>query len=374
MADKSPAEVLADQLNKTGEEEEGTTPDSGDSNAVAAASEEASQAADVETQESASEEVEQEPTGRSPKLQKILDKYNGDEDLAADSIYESWNSTSKLRKDIEELKTHLMEKDKKAPSFEADPDIQGLQSEITALDQELKFNDDQRRGLIGEIDQARTEVAVLEGQLRLADEFQKPQLEQRKMLAERELKTLARQWAGLSNSDARLNREKSGLGRQLRSAQNYLQAIEAQRQHQQTQGQAVQKEILKDFVTEVVDLASASGIEDDSIVEHMISALKAEAHLYLSGMPENAPGIDIPAFVQARGQAYLKAMGVLKTKNFSAHSASKAALSRTTAGKTPQTPPSNGKVPGKTFAPKTAQEAKAWAAAKLAEISRAGAS
>lgn len=373
MADKTPAEVLAEQLNKLGDEEEGTTPDTETPDAVAAASEEASQAADVEPQETAPEGEELKPTGRSPKLQKILDKYNGDEDLAADSIYESWNSTSKLRKDIEELKAYLTEKDKKAPSFEADPDIQGLQSEITALDHELKFNDDQRRGLISEIDSAKTEVAVLEGQLRLADEFQKPQLEQRKMLAERELRALARQWTGLQNSDARLTREKSALARQLRSAQNYLQAMEAQRQHQQTQSQVVQKEILKDFVEEVVDLAAASGIEDPSVVEHMISALKAEAHLYLSGIPENAPGIDIPAFVQARGQAYLKAMGISKTKTFSAQSATKAALSRTTASTTAQTLPANGKA-SKTFAPKTAQEAKAWAAAKLAELSRAGAS
>lgn len=369
MPDKSPAEVLADQLNaQVGDEDAETTSAQETVEAEAAATTEASQAADDsnKSEESTLAEGEQSPTGRSAKLQKILDKYNGDEDLAADSIYESWNSVSKLKKDLEEIKTHLMAPQQTGPAFDQDPDIQGLQGEIAALDKELQFNNDQRRSLISEIDSAKTDIAVLEGQLRLADEFQKPQLAQQKLLAERELKTLLRQWTGIAHSDTRLEREKSALGRQLRSAENHLVALQSQRQHQAVQSQVVQKEILRDFVTEVVDLAAASGLQDPATVEHMISALKAEAHLYLSGVPENAPGIDIPAFVKARGEAYLKAMGVNKTKSFATQSATKAALSRTTAG---QVTPPNGKAQ-KEFAPKNAQEAKAWAAATLARLAQ----
>ena len=373
MPDKSPAEVLADELNKTGEEEVETTSATESSDAIAAASEEASQAASAETEEPSSQEEEQRPTGRSPKLQKILDKYNGDEELAAESIFESWNSVSKIKREFEEFKNQMLEQ-KNTQAAEPDPDVQGLQGEIATLDDELKANEGERRSLLSEVDATKTEVAVLEGQLRLADEFQKPQLEQRKMLAERELKGLLRQWQGLNKQDIRINREKSSLARQLRASESRLKDLQSQRHNQQIESQAVQRDIFRDFVGEVADLASKHGVEDESVIEHMISTLRSEAHLYLSNIPDNAPGIDIPAFVQARGQAYLKALGVLKTKNFSAQSALKGALVRP--GVTPkgsQVPPANGKAP-KQFAPRSAQEAKAWAAAKLAELSRAGAS
>ena len=82
-------------------------------------------------------------TGRSPALQKLLDKYNGDEDAMVAAYFEQANSSSRLQQEMAELRDYLMSQDADddvdpEKLIAEDPDVQGLNTQFNSLQEDIK--------------------------------------------------------------------------------------------------------------------------------------------------------------------------------------------------------------------------------------------
>ncbi len=343
-------------------EPEVESPSTGEEQTSQSASSE-KEASDAEPE--SNEEQSPEAGGKTSKLQKLIDsKYGGDEDAFADALYNQWNSSSTLHKELKELKnfiSELKQAPEKAPSIEEHPDHQWLKSELTALDEESSAIEASRTELRSDFNATQGELHALEGQLRVvADEAERRDIKNAQRDAEARLKSIKRDWAQLQKDEARITRDRSRLDRQKKQIEGSLQESRAQQKVKEQEDIQEQESFLADF-NKAVDLAvEDKGIDTDSkIREHLYQTVRAEAIVYLQSLP-NGVGILPADFIQKRAEAYFEVHNIAKKANFSAMSKAKVAVS----GK-----PALSKIaPKPVDRPKfkNGEEAKAWVAKQVA--------
>lgn len=326
-------------------------------------------ASDAPTTEDPAVEATEEPKPaqvRSPKFQKLLDKYQGDEDKFAEAIFENYNSMSALRKELDDVKSTLTQSSPKAIQavIDNDPDVQWISGELSTLTTNLKQNEAARVNLLDKIDKTRSTIAKLEGKLEVADEFEKPILEREKFLSDKALEDHLAQWRGLDRDDASIQREKREFERKFSQAQREAESKVAVSKQRDADFESSKEKHFNDFVS-AVDASAKEYRLDSKQKAHLTSVLRAEAYMQISSLPEShTQGIDIAAFVRERSKVYADVLGIRRATLL----ASKTSIGSPTNGKS--TP---AEVLSKSVArealirkmPKTAQEARDRARAIL---------
>jgi len=296
---------------------DGATPaETSDSEAAAPESTDVELAAsDAPTPESPAGEAPEEPKPaqvRSPKFQKLLDKYQGDEDKFAEAIFENYNSMSALRKELDEVKSTLTQPSPKAVQAEIDndPDVQWVSGELSNLNANLKQNEAARVDLLEKIDKTRSSIAKVEGKMEVADEFEKSVLNQQKFLHEQALEAHLSNWRGLDRDDASIRRDKKDFEHKLSRAQREAEFKEASSKQRDADFESSKEKHFNDFVS-AVDASAKDYNLNPKQKEHLTSVLRAEAYMQLSSLPEShTQGIDIAAFVRERSKVYAEVLGI----------------------------------------------------------------
>lgn len=341
-------------------EDDGTTPESAETEESTSQqeSEEAAPDSPAQAADETSEEESAPAKGRSSKLQKLLDKYGGDEDKLAEAIYESYNSGSKLRQELDELREQL-EEARKPEKPEESADVAGIKEQISALDAEGSDLVSEERTLIADHSKLSKDVAKLEGKLEDADELDKPRLQHQLHLKQLEERQLQRDWKDLQSRKRRHLLERGDLDRRLKRAEDESNAERARQAQSKAEERKGQQGFLADFRNAVDEAADELGLTKDEDREYFHNVIKAEAIAYLRAQPD-APGIDPEEFVAARAQAFAKVAGLAKKKNFTSKSKSKLEAAGATGPgtkKVPSAPANRLELPKNAM---TAKQAEAW--------------
>jgi hypothetical protein len=341
--------------------DEGSTPEG----TAAAAPESDAQAADdaVAASEPAADGEGEEPTegGSKSKLQKLVDdKYQGDEDAFVDGLYQQWNSSADMAKELKELRQELSELRKPTAEPEAiadSPDIQWLTNQLEDVKAERAELGSKRTHLLQRMAKAEAEVNQLKGAMRNAEEFERKSLERDAAAAERESERLADQWNDLKREERRLDKDAKAYDIQLERARKAAQSQVQEQQRSRVEAVREQKESLETFVAAVKAEAKELGIPEKNL-KHMANTIRGELFFYLQSMlakDPNAEGIDVAEAVKVRARAYAKAMGLERKAGAPAAAASPAP---STPGAKPNAAPP--RKPVATPSPKNKAEADAW--------------
>ncbi len=314
---------------------------------------------------------EAEEPGRSSKLQKLIDsKYQGDEDKFAEALYEQWNSSAALARELKETKALIVELKEQAavkppepePLLETDEDYKALSEELQTLDHDLERNATLRSGLIEKFNKAETRISELRGELKYAPDPDKTERELERLLSQQA--KLSQDWETTLREDKAISREQKALLKELKTQERRIKESRAeQRQRSQTDSEE-QRVFLQVFTEAVDDAIRERGLETNSkIREHLLNTIKAEAIIFLQ-----SGGTELPDnFVQQRAEAYFEIHNLAKKANFASLSASKKPLVQKSAAN-----PSQGLANSSTSASrpkfKNGAEARAWVAKKAAEI------
>lgn len=345
-------------------EDTGTTPESEEIEESTSQEESEEAAAPDSTAQAADETGEEEESapakGRSSKLQKLLNKYGGDEDKLAEAIYESYNSGSRLKQELDELREQLEDARKPATPQES-PDVAGIKEQISALDSEGSELVAEERGLISDHQKVSRDLARLEGKLEDADDLDKPRLTNMLHLKQLEERQLQKDWKDLQSRKRRHVLERADLDKRLKKAEQESEAERARQTQSKAEERRGQQSFLADFRVAVDEAADDLGLVDDEDREYFHNVIKAEAIAYLRAQPD-APGIDPEEFVTARAKAFAKVAGLAKKKTFTEKSKTKIEASGATKPGNkgaPRVPTSKLELPkGKM----TREQAEAWRA------------
>lgn len=275
-SNESPSEGMEEQVDANAEV-----------SAEAQASDESNQVEDAEVKGS-----------RSDRLQKLIDSKGGDEEKFVEGLYESWNSVSRLSKELKELRDHISSQSQKPEPQEpldANPDYQWLKSEIGALDEELEVIGTDRQEMVGEFNLLTTELAVL----------------QRTNGDAREIRAVQQRMAevkkGYNKSaieEKRVTRAKANYERQLKSAETHLLSLR-DKQKQQVQVDRTEQANYR----QVFDDAVMSALKDAPLSDrerlYEIVRLEATAHVEKNGMVPDLGqlGKEIASWHVARAKA-----------------------------------------------------------------------
>lgn len=307
--------------------------------------------------------------GRSEKLQKIIDsKFGGDEDAFTDSLYEQWNSGSRMRQELDEVKGALAQLVQQRPpeSIPDDhPDLVEINEELTSLKDERKSNSLAGTRLLNELGTLDREIAKLEGKAESAEDFEKQRLEQKILQLEVKKESLIGKWESSNKDDKRLERELKSAEKRLNQAKKDVSEKLVSEQRQQRADLQVKERTLQEFFQNLEAAADENGIPKEAR-KHLANTVRGELVLFLRGLGPDEPDVDLPAAVKARVAAYAKAMNLAKPK---ASTVGKEKIQAQQTGKVPPQPgapppaaPKQGKQELKF---KNAAEAKAWTAKML---------
>lgn len=312
-------EFVDDSEETTSEEESAQETTSAEEERAASSSD--SQAAnDESTDEKEGSEESGSAKGRSPKLQKLLDKYQGDEDKLADAVFESYNSGSRLKKELDELKG-LLHETLKAKSDEQDkvsdhPEIKGLTEQLGALDTEIRDLGSQRRSIIEDVNKANKELSKLEGKYEEADDLDKPRFKNLMAIQERNLKDLERDWKSLDRDERKLDSEKRDLARKIKHTEDAIKVERANLRINKANQERSQGEFATTFREAVNSAAESLRLKTAEDKEYLYNVIQAEAIAYLRSLPEDSPGIDPEEFVARRVAAFARVHGLAKKRDF----------------------------------------------------------
>jgi chromosome segregation ATPase len=228
--------------------------------------------------------------GRSSALQKIIDsKYQGDEDKFADAIWQSYNSTAAIAKELAELKAGLIkqhEVEAKEEPLDTNEDYKELTEEITALNSDLESNQKERDSWLKEYNELQFKNAKLDGQFEIASP------EQRQILAQKIDKNLSRiellkeKWNSSNKSDREIQRSLKTLESQRKQVEARIKESKAKQSQQWKEDLKEQQSFLKSFNSEVDEAIKAYGVPTDTkFREKVYKLVKAEAVSYLTANP-----------------------------------------------------------------------------------------
>lgn len=256
------------------------------------------------------------------RIQTLVDsKYGGDWDKFTDGLYSQWNSSSELHSELKEIKAAL-EEQKQAlvtkaapePPLNDDPDFQALESEITALDNDVKANEQVRAGLITQFNGISEKIAELRGQYALADDFNKRDIERRVEALTDKQALLGEKWDRTQKEDKSIERDKKALKGQLKQLEKQISESRAQDKQKQAESLEAQADFRLAFFGLIEEAAGQYGLSAEDapkVKEHLKQTIKAEAVEYLHSHPELPDD-----FVQKRAAAYFDVHKLAKRAGF----------------------------------------------------------
>jgi len=271
------------------------------------------------------EEEPEEPVkatqGRSPKFQKLLAKYGGDEDKLADAIFEQYNSASTLHGKIRELEARINTPSKPKPPAEDHPDIKALKSDIASQEQRFKTAELRQQQILQVISTVKEEVAAKKGELRRADPDEKHSIQREISDLESRMALLSTDWYSQEDRKGDIQYRHKSLERELKAAERAVQSELAQKSNQDAQNQVTQEEIANTFKGIATSRAKAAGIEDPEVLEYFHNTARAEAIAYLR--TPGAQSLDFDKFISQRLVPFLKFVGMGKKTTFTKASTEK---------------------------------------------------
>lgn len=312
-----------------------------------------------------------EAISRSPQLQKIIDsKYGGDEEKFVAALFEGWNSSSRLAKEIEELKNKLTEVTEEIPEPPAPiehPDMARLDERIRALDAKQQSVLQTRNTILANIAKSREDQAELRGEIKRSSEDDRYRLEEKLERAQAKEQAEVERWHGLGDKLEDLTEQRRTVEGQKRIAEQQLSAYKAEQQRQGLELVEFRKRTVQDFNQAVEEEFKAYGVEAEKLKSHMWRTIKAQATDYLRSLPPGNP-IDLKAFVKNAAKDYSEVMNLGKNQEFRDKTEQKLQAAAKATGQKlpqpqPQTPPA--KEPAKSNKPWTAEFARARAAKVL---------
>ncbi len=301
VPDASPDAAAADLL--------GTTLDDG------AAPEPTSALADeldapAELTDSPADEPATAPVANS-RVQKIVDtKFGGDWDKFTDSLYEQWNSSSRLHSELEELKELVArgaqphEPEAPAPDH---PDVKWLEQQITSLDSETASIHSRRQQILLDINKRDREVAALEGEMKRADDFDKNNLLQQRLRAETAMERALEKYENLGDRLQQLDLRKREFQYQRQFVDSRVAAERAQTQQRAELDQARQTKWQSEFLSAFEESAGNYKLSPED-KDYMFEVIVGQTGTYLNSLPKNTPAIDLAAYVRGKAEAHAKAM------------------------------------------------------------------
>ncbi len=305
------ASETAETQDSPGTEDQGTSPDE------TAASGEETQAETTE-ETSTGEETQEEGApagGRSTALQKLLDKYGGDEDALVNAYFEQANSASRLSQEFEELRDYLMSGDDDEEDSEAlvaeDPEFKGLGQELASLQQDIEAVQQDQMQLVGSYGQIENDVKALEAQMDKAEDFEKAALRTEINSKKAEMRSIMSQVNRGRRELNAINREIAGVERQQQQARDAVLGRREQQRKQDLQSAQVARLTREEFNTSMRTEAEGFGIDPGSKQFQVLStAVRNQLANHLKSLPPDAPGIDIGAAVKHLMGEFGDAMGL----------------------------------------------------------------
>lgn len=263
-------------------------------------------------QEEVTPETVTEAAKGSTKVQELVDKkYGGDWDKFTDSLYEQWNSTSKLAKEIQDLKSQLTRKETpEEPEIDdKSPQLDLLNAHVAHIDSELKANETSQAKLIQAYGKLEKDIAKWEGKLEASDDLERPAIEDKldRLRSLKEGKEESYQEA-VAKAD-RLKLEKQQAAANLQWAKTQLKQERQQQLQARAQEEAETRQTLSEFVEAIKTSASEFRIPKANLA-HMANVIRGEIAVHLRKLGPNAEAIDMPKAVKERVAAYAKAMGL----------------------------------------------------------------
>lgn len=285
------------------------------------------------------------------KLDKILAKYGNDPDKLAEAIYEQWNSSSRLAREIEDLKTKVSSRpeEPEAPVQVDDTIIKRLDQRIGAIGEQVKGYVSRQEGLISEAEDIKYKIAELNGQISVADEYDKEKLGSKREALVAKLDGKKEKYLELAERIKEANLSLEDLQYQKTHADGTLKAAVAQAETIRKQEREYQTEVRREFDTAVIVAATALNLPPKSDErEYFAETMEAKIRTYLAKLPDDADAIDITEFVKREAERFAKINKLgkveelknLTREKISGRAAAVVAPSRTPAPTAPK-PPGN---------------------------------
>ncbi|MCP4900226.1 MAG: hypothetical protein GY906_24910 [bacterium] len=276
--------------------------------------------------------------GLSPTLQKLLDKYGGDEELLVNAYFEQANSSSRLHAEIEELKEYLLNRDLEDDDPEAllaeDPDVKSLNEELAALQQEVEAIQQEQMHLVGQYGQIEGDIKVLEVEASKAEDFEKTTLRQQVASRKAELGRVMTTINQGRREMNRINRESRGLQRTAKQAERNVLDRRDQAKKAELRSAGVARLTRDEFNVAMRAEAKGFGVDPSSKQFAILnSSIRNQISAHLNRLPKDAPGIDIGAAVKHLMGEYAEAWGM--KSNFKKVSAVKGRTPENSGPKTP---------------------------------------
>jgi small-conductance mechanosensitive channel len=271
---------------------------------------------ETDTGEEAPVEEDAPAAGRSPALQKLLDKYGGDEDAMVAAYFEQANSSSRLHAEMKELREALLAQDAEdEPDPEAllaeDPDFKSLTEELTSLGEEAQSIQQEQMTLVGSYGQVEQEIKVLEAGLAKAEDFEKASLQAQVTAKKAELGRLMGSITSGRREFNRVQRDIRNYQREAKKAEQTVLSRAESAKREQLKSAQVARLTREEFNTSMRAEATKYGITPDSKQFAILqSSIRNQLHSHLSRLPKDAPGIDITAAVQHLMGEFAEGMGM----------------------------------------------------------------
>lgn len=319
MSDTPDPSSLVSQDEAAAELLGGTTPSAGEEAKSEPTLEEV--AARVEA-ELAAESSDGKPDEPKSKLKELIDtKYGGDEEKFVSGMYEQWNSTARLKKELDEVKA-VIANASRAPEPEPPPpaeapDVKWLDKEIAALDGEAQQNSAAQQALVVKAEQIKADIHELRGEMKNAETVEKHTLEEKISRKEAELERKADQWQRLNERNRRIDHEKRDFGRQKDLAVREVELSRAQLQQQKQDLRNYQEDQGRVFNTALQSAVAEYQLPtaDPEYMQYLDETIRAKVSFILRNDPEGGP-VDLAALAKAQVAGFAKAHNLSKKAAF----------------------------------------------------------
>lgn len=313
-------QISLDTSESTSDEE--STLEQGADDEVALSAEDAPDATEDEANQAA-DDGESPAKGRSQKLQRLIDSKGGDEEKFADGIFETFNSLSRMRKELDDLKSQVTSRidveEEEVPIEH--PDLSDYKELASSLDAQINSNRSRRDELILEARELDIKIARLEGKAELADNIERPNLLQELSNLKADRRAVEREYYDVKD---RLNKdavERKTLDKRIKAAEREIEAYRENKRAERQSEESFKKEQRKIFFDAIEEQFKIYGISDEETRDYMANTIRAEAYTFL--VREDGPAIDFREFVAARAKVFAKIHKIGKAKEFTAASRDK---------------------------------------------------
>lgn len=278
-------------------------------------------AAPAPTEETAAEELEKgealgaadEMTAQA-RLQDLI-KQRGGVKKFVDGLFEGWNSTARLHKDVESLRGELREalaaKSEPPPPPPPSEEAQLIARQMEAQDKRAAEVVARQEKILNEAEDIRFKLAEKRGELRHADDYEKQGIADEIRRMEGQIQGLRQEYKSNEDRLEVIGDRKTELESKRRTAEREHQAFIEQQKLREAERVEYQKGVVTEFLGSLTSEAAALGIPTGSkAIAHMEKTIRAQITHHLRSLPPDSPPIDIPAFVKQAAAEYAEVMGV----------------------------------------------------------------